>query len=491
MSTLRHINVWDKMDKWFLGLYLVLVLMGFSTVYASGIGEDPESLFSWSTDHGKQLYWIIISLFLGFVILLLEGSFIRNLSYIVYGVVLFMLIVVLFMPEIKGAHSWFKIGSFTIQPAEFAKVASSMAFARYLSTSGVKIEHFSTKRNVFLMLVIPMMLIVLEPDPGTGLVFLSFIFVMYREGLSGNILLLGLFAVILGVLSVYIASFETVELNNQHYLEVIKSMEEGTLEKLSEKHGTSTLNELYSKTIYTSEDIPEISRPGSYFSNNYWFAIILTFFSGLGFLIVRFFVLPRYRKSYYPTLIWGTIVAVVFILTINWAYDNVFQDRHRTRFQIQFGLKEDRLGDGYNIYQALSAIGSGEIIGKGYLDGTLSNNKYKHVPEQSTDFIFCSWAEERGFIGSLVLVVVYVFFLLRAIIIAERQRSIYTRIFAYCVASIIFFHFMINLSMVIGLAPVIGIPLPFFSKGGSAILGFSALVFILLRLDAERKDVLR
>ncbi|CAG5084235.1 Peptidoglycan glycosyltransferase MrdB [Parvicella tangerina] len=478
------------MDKWFLVLYLILVVMGFSTVYSAGIGEAPESIFSWSTDHGKQFYWILISFFMGFVILLLEGSFIRNMSYIVYGVVLLMLITVLFMPEIKGAHSWFKIGSFTIQPAEFAKVAAALAVARYLSQTGVKIENFSTKRNVFLLLVVPMALIVLEPDPGTGLVFLSFIFVMYREGLSGNILIMGLFALIIGVLSIYVASFETVEVNNQHYYEVVHADEE-LFAKMQEKYGSSAMDELYSKTIFSSQEIPEVARPANFFSNNYWFAIVLLLFSGVGFILVRTFVLPRYRKKYYPTLIWGTLFSVLFILSINWAYDNVFQDRHRTRFQIQFGLKEDRLGDGYNIYQALSAIGSGELMGKGYLDGTLSNNKYKHVPEQSTDFIFCSWAEERGFVGSLVLVVVYTFFLLRAIIIAERQRSIFTRIFAYCVASILFFHFMINLGMVIGLAPVIGIPLPFFSKGGSAILGFSALVFILLRLDAERKDVLR
>lgn len=490
MSTLRHINVWQKMDKWFLGLYLLLVLMGFSTVYSAGISEDPQSLFSWDSDHGKQFYWILISLFMGLVILLLEGSFIRNMSYIVYGTVILLLITVLFMPAIKGAHSWFKIGSFTIQPAEFAKVACSLAFARYLSQTGVKIEHFSTKRNVFLLLIIPMILIVLEPDPGTGLVFLSFIFVMYREGLSGNILIMGLFALIIGVLSVYVASFETVELNNQHYLEVVESNPE-LYNKTFEKYGSTTMKELYSKTIFSSDEISEIARPSSFFSNNYWFALVVLLFSGIGFAIVKFLVLPRYRKKYYPTLIWGTVVSLLFILMINWSYDNVFQDRHRTRFQIQFGLKEDRLGDGYNIYQALSAIGSGEIVGKGYMEGTLSNNKYKHVPEQSTDFIFCSWAEERGFIGSLVLVIVYVVFLLRAIIIAERQRSIFTRIFAYCVSSILFFHFMINLGMVIGLAPVIGIPLPFFSKGGSAILGFSALVFILLRLDAERKEVLR
>ncbi len=456
------------MDKWFLALYLALVVMGLSTVYASSLGDDIGSLFSWKEDYGKQFYWILISLFMGIMILLMEGTFLKNSSYIIYGVVVFLLVLVLFMPSINGAHSWFKIGSFTIQPAEFAKVACAMAFAKYMSTTGVRIENFKTKLNVFLLLFCPMVLIVLEPDPGTGLVFMSFIFVMYREGLSGNVLLLGFFSLIIGVISVYIASFETVEINNAAIEAITASGEE-----------------------FNPRDYVELARPDGYFSSNYILAGLVILLGVLGFAVTRIFVLPRYRKNYYPAIIWSSIFAVLFILSINWAYDNVFQNRHRTRFQIQFGLKLDRKDAGYNIYQALSAIGSGEASGKGYLQGTLSNNKFKHVPEQSTDFIFCSWAEERGFVGSLVLICVFVAFLLRAIIIAERQRSVYTRIFAYSIASIMFFHFLINLGMVIGLVPVIGIPLPFFSKGGSAILGFSAMVFILLRLDAERKDVLR
>jgi rod shape determining protein RodA len=442
--------------------------MGLSTVYASSLGDDIGSLFSWEEDYGKQFYWILISLFMGGLILLMDGTFIKNSSYIIYGIVVFLLILVLFMPSINGAHSWFKLGSFTIQPAEFAKVACAMAFAKYMSTTGVKIENFKTKLNVFLLLFCPMVLIVLEPDPGTGLVFMSFIFVMYREGLSGNVLLLGFFSLIIGVISVYIASFETVEINNAAIQLITDSGEK-----------------------FVQKDYVELARPKGYFSSNYILAGLILLLGAIGFVVVRIFVLPRYRKSYYPAVIWSSVFAVLFILSINWAYDNVFQNRHRTRFQIQFGLKLDRKDAGYNIYQALSAIGSGEAAGKGYLQGTLSNNKFKHVPEQSTDFIFCSWAEERGFVGSLVLICVFIAFLLRAIIIAERQRSVYTRIFAYSIASIMFFHFLINLGMVIGLVPVIGIPLPFFSKGGSAILGFSAMVFILLRLDAERKDVLR
>jgi len=213
--------------------------------------------------------------------------------------------------------------------------------------------------------------------------------------------------------------------------------------------------------------------------------------SVLSFFIIKFFVLPRYRKEKFYRLAIVTVIGIVISLGVNHVYDNLFKDRHRNRFQIMFGIKEDRTGDGYNIYQALSAIGSGEGTGKGYLQGTLSNDKYKHVPEQSTDFIFCSWAEEWGFLGGLLFIIVYIATLIRIVMLAERQRSKFTRIFGYCVASILFFHFMINIGMVTGLAPVIGIPLPFFSKGGSAVLTFSLLIFILLRLDAERKVVLR
>ena len=201
--------------------------------------------------------------------------------------------------------------------------------------------------------------------------------------------------------------------------------------------------------------------------------------------------MPRYRRSKYITNIVGGVMATILVFGANWSYDHVFKDRHRDRFEVMFGLKLERKGVGYNSYQALSAIGSGGTVGKGYMDGTLSNDKYGHVPEQSTDFIFCSWAEEWGFLGNIVLIVLFLTFLARIIIIAERQRSTFTRIFGYSAASIIFFHFTINIAMVSGIAPVIGIPLPFFSKGGSAVLGFSIMVFILLKLDSERKDVLR
>jgi len=413
-------------------------------MYSSSFeGFNFEGKF-WNTSYGKQMIWIIISVSVGSFILLIEGSLIQNSSYLLYIIVCIFLIVVLFMPPVKGVSSWFQFGGFSIQPSEFAKLATSLAFARFLSNINTRFQDYRTRIKAGCLVILPSILIILQPDAGTMLVFIGFVFVLYREGLSGNFLLFGLFAVLIATIGIFLKAS-----NYNLYL------------------GTWKI------------------------SGNLFFGFILILGFVFSFLIIRYFVLPRFRKQRYYQLIIVSFIGIFISLSVNYIYDNLFKDRHRNRFQIMFGLKEDRTGVGYNIYQALSAIGSGEALGKGYLKGTLSNDIYKHVPEQSTDFIFCVLAEEWGFLGSFVLILLYLSIMVRMIMISERQRSKYTRIYGYCIVSILFFHFMINLGMVIGLAPVIGIPLPFFSKGGSAILTFSIMFFILLRLDAERKVVLR
>ena len=440
----RGKSIWKSTDKYLLGLFMAMLIFGLATIFSSTYEGGAVNLFDFSTIYGKQVIWVVIALILGAFIMLLEGHFIKNSAFIVYGVVLILLIAVLFMPPIKGVSSWFQLGSVSIQPSEFAKLACSLAFAKYLSSVNVKIQDAKTRLVVILILAVPALLILLQPDAGTMLVFFAFIFVMYREGLSGNVLLYGFFAVLIVVIAIFLKASETENL------------------------------------IF-----------GIPFTGNLIFAIVLLLLGGVLFLVINLLVLPRYRKPRYKALIWSILTGIIINLSINYIYDSVFKERHRNRFQIMFGIIEDRRGVGYNMWQALSAIGSGEGVGKGYLNGTLSNNKYKHVPEQSTDFIFCSLAEEWGFMGGLLFVILYLSLLIRMIMIAERQRSKFTRIFGYCTASILFFHFMINIATVLGLAPVIGIPLPFFSKGGSAVLTFSVLIFIFLRLDAERKKVLR
>jgi len=439
----RRINILKKIDLPLLGMYYILVFMGLLTIYSSSYSDEFPEIYAFNKPYGKQLFWILITSLIGGVILLLDSNLIKKTSYTTYLVVILMLIVVLLMPPIKGARSWFKLGSFSLQPSEFAKFATAMAVSYYMSQINVKMQDIRTKLTVLFLLVLPGGLILMQPDAGTLLVFFSFIFVMYREGLSGNFLLGGFFMAIIGVLSVFIKASEA------------------------------------SETIFNFQ-----------VDGNYIFAGLIVFFGILVGFIIKTLVLPRYRKERYELTVISVLVSLVMILSVNWAFNNVFKERHRSRFQIMFGIKEDRSGDGYNIYQALSAIGSGEFTGKGFLKGTLSNEKYKHVPEQNTDFIFCSWSEEWGFVGNTFLILIYISLLIRIVMIAERQRSKYTRIFGYSVASILFFHFMINIAMVIGLAPVIGIPLPFFSKGGSSILSFSVMVFILLRLDAARSEEL-
>lgn len=440
----RGKSIWKLTDKYLLGFFLGVLLLGLMTIFSSTYEGGEIDFFDFSTIYGKQAVWVLISVFFGVFIMLLEGQFIKNSSYVVYLIVILLLIGVLFMPSIKGVRSWFQFGSVSIQPSEFAKLACSLAVAKYLSSVNVKIQDFKTRIVVLLLLAVPAFLILMQPDAGTMLVFFAFIFVMYREGLSGNVLLYGFFAVLIVVIAIFLKASETENL------------------------------------IF-----------GFQVTGNMIFVFVLLLLGAVLFAVIKLLVLPRYRKPRYKALVWSLLTGIAINLSINYVYDSVFKERHRTRFQIMFGIVEDRRGDGYNMWQALSAIGSGETSGKGFLNGTLSNNKYKHVPEQSTDFIFCSFAEEWGFIGCLFFIIIYLAMLVRIIMISERQRSKFTRIFGYCTASILFFHFMINIGMVIGLAPVIGIPLPFFSKGGSAVLTFSILIFVFMRLDAERQKVLR
>ena len=440
----RRISIWKYIDKYLLILYLLLLVCGFFTIYSSNYDGLISSDKFWSSSSGKQLVWAIISIISGLIILLIEGSFILNSSYVVYTIVLLLLIVVLQMEEINGVSSWFKFGSFSIQPSEFAKLSCSLAFARYLSSVNVKFQDFRTRINIFTILFFPAFLIVLQPDPGTMLVFISFIFVMYREGLSGNVLLIGLFAIIVTLIGVFLKA------SNAHSLIL-----------------------------------------GFFISGNFIFSFVLLILGGLVYLIIKLFVLPRYRALKYKALVILVSTGILITVGINFVYDGVLKDRHRLRIMDLFSLIDDPNGISYNINQALSSIGSGEVFGKGYMNATLSNEIYNHVPEQTTDFIFCSLSEEWGFLGSMIFIFLYLALLIRIIIVSERQRSKFTRIFGYCVSSILFFHFMINIAMVLKLAPVIGIPLPFFSKGGSSVLTFSLMIFILLRLDAERKIVLR
>jgi rod shape determining protein RodA len=433
-----------NIDPLLVIIYLVLVIFGLMTIYSASYNDAFPSLFSFDKEYGKQVIWIVVSLLLGLAVLNLDKDFFIKYSFVLYAIVFLLLIGVLFTRPINGARSWFAIGPFSLQPSEFAKYATSLFLAQYMSLPTTKLKEFSSRIVVFFIIVLPAGLIILQPDAGTLLVFISFIFVFYREGLSGGILLFSVYAIGLGVIT------------------------------------------LFYQDSYIS--LPFIENP---VESNYFIIGILTLLVLIFWWMIQFFVRPRYRNKQYLNLFGAYAISIAIILSANWVFNNVLQDRHRDRIEILFGKKLDRQGAGYNIFQALSAVGSGGFSGKGYKDGTLSNDQFKHVPEQSTDFIFCSLSEEWGFIGSTLVIVLFMALIIKIVLIAERQRAQFTRIYAYCVAGIFFFHFMINIGMVIGVAPVIGIPLPFFSYGGSSIISFSLIIFTLLKLDAERLDIFR
>ena len=432
----RHID-------WFIiVLYGLLVLLGWINIYAANYQIEHPNIFDNSMEYGKQFIWIIGALVLVIAILLLDSGFILSSSIIIYGgVVLLLVLVLLFGKEVNGAKSWFGVGSFGIQPSEFAKFATALAIARYLSLPGIKFNKTSTKLRAYAIIALPALLILLQPDAGTVLVFIGFVFVLYREGLSGNILLLGLLAIVLGVLS------------------------------------------LLFKPIMFTLPFSSIQVPGQYIM---MFVIVL-----LGIIVFLFmlkFILPRARKGKIQLLIFSVIGSLLFLASVDIIFEKGLDDHQKKRINILLGLEEDPLGAGYNVNQSKTAIGSGEFFGKGFLKGQLT--KYKYVPMQSTDFIFCTVGEEWGFVGSSVIVMLFVMLMVRIVILAERQKVIFSRIYGYSVASIIFMHFLINIGMAIGLAPVIGIPLPFFSYGGSSLWGFTILIFFLVRLDADRLNVL-
>lgn len=418
-------------------MYLLLVLMGWANIYSAAYDPTHPSIFDQSREYGKQGIWIGVCLIIGIGGLIIRGKFYRDFSYIIYVVFMLLLAAVLVAgKEVNGAKSWFGVGSFGIQPSEFAKFSTALALSYYLAS----LKDIKGKRPRIisgLLIAIPAGLIMLQPDTGTALVFGAFVFVLYREGLSGNLLLIGVVAAILAVLSL-----------------ILKQ---------------------------TSIGLPltELELSGQYFM-----MLLIGVSCAFAWWVVRNFIVPRLRRNYYWMIIGTLIGSLVFISSVDYIFENVLAAHHQTRVNILLGLEEDPQGFGYNVKQSKTAIGSGGLSGKGYLEGTLT--KHKYVPMQSTDFIFCTVGEEWGFIGTSVVVLLFTALILRIILLSDRQRSRFTKIYAYCVAMIFFLHLAINVGMTIGLAPVIGIPLPFFSYGGSSLIGFTIMLAILLRLDAER-----
>ncbi len=404
-------------------IYGAMVLWGWLNIY-SATYDETQSIFDLSLNSGRQMMFIITSSILILAILIIDMRFYETFAYIIYGVVLFLLLLVPFIgKEVGGNRAWLGFGSFGVQPSEFAKFATALVIAKYIGTIGFRMDNIRNQIILFGLIAAPILLILLQKDYGTAMVFMVFLLVFYREGMSPFLLLVGL-----GVAVIFIL---TLLVENNWIL-------------------FGAIGAAWGITMYMNRR-KKIKR----------LAIITA-----GALVLAF-----------------TITSVEFI------FSNLLEEHHQKRVMVLINPELDQLGAGYHVYQSKVAIGSGGIIGKGFLKGT--QTKLKFVPEQYTDFIFCTIGEEQGWIGSLLMIALFMGLLLRVVFLAERQKNRFARVYGYSVACIFFFHFATNIAMTIGLFPVIGIPLPFFSYGGSSLWSFTILLFILLKLDAHRMHVLQ
>ncbi len=414
-------GIFSNIDRTLVILYFILVILGWLNIYAAVYNESHSRIFDFSQKYGKQVIWILAAFFIAFLTLMIDGKFFSQFAYLVYGIGIMLLIAVIFTgKEISGSKSWFQIAGIALQPVEFAKVGTCLAIAKYLGGLDVNIKKIKILLVMAAFILVPIVLVILQHDTGSAIVFTSLIIVLYRAGLSRTLMIVFVVIPLLAVLSLLI--------------------------------------------------------------NKY---III---GGL-FIIALLFYLNTKRRILHLIMIAGLyLLSAGLVFSVDFAFRHFLEPHQQTRINVLLGKDIDLKGAGYNVNQSLIAIGSGEFLGKGYLKGT--QTKYNFVPEQSTDFIFCTVGEEWGFAGSFLVISLFMGLFIRIILVAERQRSKFSRLYGYGVAAILFFHFFINIGMALAILPVIGIPLPFFSYGGSSLWAFTLLLFIFIRQDSYRYELL-
>lgn len=471
----RRINIWASIDWFTVALYLLLVFLGWINIYAAVYNEEHQSIFDFSMRYGKQMIWISAAIVIALLVFVVDVNFYSYFAYAIYGLMILLLILVLFFGvEVNAARSWFQLGSFRIQPTEFAKIATALAIARYLSAYNVQINTFKSYWKLAAFILIPALLTFFQNDTGSALVYLVFILVLFREGLSKEILLFGIVMVILFVLALILEKLTIILLSIGLIFIIFTSIHRNI------KHSGIALFILILSVVITF-GINHIFETGL----SYYYIILIS----LGFSSLVYTILAlRYRIRHVIILLIFLFVSILFTYSVDYVFNNFLEPHQQKRINVVLGLESDPFGVEYNVNQSKIAIGSGGFSGKGFLHGT--QTKFNFVPEQSTDFIFCTIGEEWGFLGTFTIVTLFVILLLRLIYLAERQRSSFSRIYGYGVISVLFFHIAVNIGMTIGLVPVIGIPLPFFSYGGSSLWAFTILLFIFLRFDASRLEML-
>ncbi|NSW44679.1 MAG: rod shape-determining protein RodA [Bacteroidales bacterium] len=467
----RETNILKNIDWWTVGIFLIIVLLGWFNIFAAVYNEEHNSILDFSQQYGKQLIWILSSLFIALIILLTDSSIYSIFSTPLYIFLLLITFSVTFFgKEINGQKAWFEIGWIRIQPSEFLKFALNLALAKFLSSYNFKIHNLKNLTVILTMILFPMVIVLMQHDTGTALVFTSFIFVLYREGLTPYVLFLGVVSIILFIMSLLIDQVTII------YTLLVTTLIIFTFLNGQLRYIISGIGIFIGVFIIL-------------WGINYLFKLNIEYklllISIVVITTIIFMVIGKLKKIKYAFIIGIFLIgSIAFTFTVEYIFNKVLEPHQQARINELLGKSNDLKGVGYNVNQSKIAIGSGGLWGKGFLQGT--QTKYNFVPEQSTDFIFCTVGEEHGFIGSFLLLLLYTTFLLRLIQLAERQRLAFSRIYGYGVISILFFHLAINIGMTIGLVPVIGIPLPFFSYGGSSLWSFTILLFIFIKLDADR-----
>ena len=478
-------SVLGSLDWMTILIYLALLTFGWLSVCGASYTYGDTDIFSLDTRSGMQIVWIGSSILLGLVILLLDDRLYDGTAYIIYALLLLVLLATIFNPhEIKGSRSWLVLGPLRVQPAEFAKFATALAVAKFLSTYGIDLRQWKHFAIACAIVVLPMLMIIGQKETGSALVYLSFFLMFYREGMTGSLLFTAVAAVIYFVVGI---KYEAVLL-------------------------WDTPTSLGKFIVLLLVQVFSVAMVGVYCRDRQRMFILLAYCLGItiGALLFSKFVIPFdvvYVQLALSAILIGILIyqglstrlrnyffisafalgSIAFFYSANYVLNDVMKPHQRVRINVLLGLEEDLAGAGYNVHQSQIAIGSGGLGGKGFLNGT--QTKLKFVPEQDTDFIFCTVGEEEGFFGSAGVLILFLMLILRLIHLAERQPYKFGRVYGYCVASVFLFHVFINVGMVLGLTPVIGIPLPFFSYGGSNLWGFTLLLFIFLRIDAGRNLV--
>ncbi len=481
-KTGKEKGVLRSIDWWTILIYLALLTFGWVSVCGASYTYGDTDIFSLDTRSGMQIVWIGTSLVLGLVILLLDDRFYDMFAYVVFGVLLLLLFATIFNPHtIKGSRSWLVLGPLRLQPAEFAKFATALALAKFMSIFGYTMNKWKYLVITLAIIFTPMLFIVMQRETGSALVYLSFFLMLYREGLPGGILFTGFAMVLYFVVGIRYADtmllYTPISVGMYVVLLMIKVFTGGMLYVYSNDKREAL------KLLWSSLGVSLLFLLFSL----YVIPFDVIYVELAICILIIGYLIWRYLMTSFRTYLWVALFSLGSVLFINMAdygLNHVLEPHQRVRINVLLGLEDDLKGAGYNVHQSEIAIGSGGLEGKGFLNGT--QTKLKFVPEQDTDFIFCTVGEEEGFLGSAGVLVLFLALILRLIHLSERQPTRFGRVYGYCVLSIFLFHVFINVGMVLGLTPVIGIPLPFFSYGGSSLWGFTFLLFIFLRIDAAR-----